>query len=95
MSTLDLLIAESAERDLLQIWVHIAEDNYDAAQAMLLRIQEIARLLCHQPEAGAARGRGVRAFPVGSYVLYYTFDEWALTVRRIIHGKRDFDGNVF
>ena len=95
MSTLDLLIAESAERDLQQIWVHIAEHDFDAADAQLRRVHELARLLCHQPEAGTERGQGVRAFPVGSYVLYYTFDAVAVTVRRVVHGRRDFDGNVF
>ncbi len=44
--SLELEIARSARTDLLEVWVHIAEDDFDAADKTLARIKQTARLLC-------------------------------------------------
>ncbi|HUG92889.1 MAG TPA: type II toxin-antitoxin system RelE/ParE family toxin [Planctomycetaceae bacterium] len=62
------------EFDLLEIWLHIARDNPDAADRLLTRIEEKCESYARQPGMGDNRpelGEGVRSFPVGNYVVLY------------------------
>ena len=45
----------SAETDLLELWLHIAEENLVAADESLDSIQVTVSLLATQPEMGRAR----------------------------------------
>lgn len=91
---LGIEIVQSARTDLLEVWVYVAEHDYDAADKLVDSILQTVRLLSHQPDMGRDRSSlavGLRAFPVGKYVIYYTHDAETVTVRRVLHGSRDVD----
>jgi toxin ParE1/3/4 len=55
-------------------------------------------MLAEHPEAGRARDdlqQGLRYFPVGSYLIFYTVSRGTLGLRRILHGARDIRGTLF
>lgn len=61
-----------AKRDLVEIWVYIAEDNMDAADAMDSRIRQVCDKLDQSPALGKLRpelGEEIRTFGVGNYVI--------------------------
>jgi toxin ParE1/3/4 len=63
-----------ARLDLIEIWSYIADDSETSADRLLLRIDEIARMLSEQPFSGRARPElhpEIRSFPIGNYVLFY------------------------
>jgi plasmid stabilization system protein ParE len=50
-------------------------------------------MLAAQPNAGPQRedlARGVRFYPVGNYLIFYTVQPDGITVARVIHGARDY-----
>jgi toxin ParE1/3/4 len=63
------LYAIPAKRDLVEIWVYIAEDNMDAADAMDSRIRRVCDKLDQAPAMGKLRpelGVEIRSFGVGT-----------------------------
>lgn len=63
----DVLFAQSAKTDLLEIWLYIAEEDLVAADKMLDRIAAEANTLSLQPLMGRARpelANGIRSWPV-------------------------------
>jgi len=69
----------SAEADLLELWINIAEENLIAADESLDLIQTTVSLLGTQPEMGRARPEladGLRSFPTRTpYIIFYVPDE--------------------
>ena len=65
----------SAETDLLELWVTIAEENLTAADETLDVIQATVTLLGTQPEMGRARPEladGLRSLPTRTpYLIFY------------------------
>jgi len=89
-----LLRTPEAEVDLLGIWAHIAEDNIQAADRLLRRIDDRCRLLANNPELGERVEQyrpGLRRFTVGNYVVFYHIIEGGIEVFRVFHGARDID----
>jgi len=83
-----------AEADILAIWDYIADDNVDAADLWVDRLDEQFSLLATQPLMGRARdelARGVRSFPFGRYVIFYAPIDNGIDVIRVLHGSRDID----
>ncbi len=89
----------SAEADLLELWLNIAEDNLAAADESLDSIQATVSLLGGQPEMGRARPElsdGLRSFPTRTpYIIFYLPDEDGLLVVRVLHHARDIDADYF
>lgn len=89
----------SAEADLLDMWLNIAEDNLVAADESLDSIESTVALLSDQPEMGKARPElsdGLRSFPTRtSYILFYVPDEYDLLIVRVLHHARDIDAAHF
>ena len=86
-----------AERDLDEIWFHIALDNIGAADALLDAIDDRCRLLARQPMMGRARSElapDLRSFPVARYVIFYSPSADGIEVARVLHGARDI-GEIF
>jgi toxin ParE1/3/4 len=88
-------IAASAQADLDEIWLFIANDSPRAADRFhdLLHSKFVA--LAKQPLMGRARDElcaGLRSFPVGSYVIYYCDTPKLLEIARVLHGALDLDG---
>lgn len=87
-----LRITPIAEADLAEIWAYIAERSPKAATAFIERIESKFHPLLTFPEIGAPRDAiapGLRAVPYKNYVIYYVFDDTALTIVRVVHGARD------
>lgn len=64
---------QSAEADLLELWLTIAEDNLVAADKSLDSIQSTVSLLAAQPEMGRVRPEladGLRSFSTRTHTLF-------------------------
>jgi toxin ParE1/3/4 len=89
----------SAEADLLELWVTIAEENLTAADEILDAIQAATTLLGTQPEMGRARPEladGLRSLPTRTpYLIFYLPDDDGLLVVRVLHHARDIDAEYF
>lgn len=89
----------SAETDLLELWLTIAEDNLVAADESLDSIQSTVSLLATQPEMGRARPEladGLRSFPTHTlHIIFYVPDEEGVLIVRVLHHARDIDAEYF
>jgi len=83
----------SAENDLLEAWLFVAEDSIEAADQLLDQIQADSRTLLLQPKMGWARDElaaGLRSWPTSTpYLLFYFVDGEGITVARVLHHARD------
>lgn len=83
----------SAENDLLEAWLYIAEDSVDAADRLLDQIDSEVRKLLMQPKMGRTRDElaaGLRSWPTSTpYVLFYFVDADGITIARVLHHARD------
>jgi toxin ParE1/3/4 len=89
---LSLLITDTAEDDLADIWTFIAAENPDAATRFVRDIHNHLLLLCDNPELGPRRDQlaeGLRAHFFRNYVIYYRVTNTSLTIMRVLHGARD------
>lgn len=81
-----------AEKDLENIWFHVAEDaSLEAADRLIDAIFDRFELLVEQPRLGRNRpefGAGIRSVVVESHVIYYRHDQ-DLSIARVLHGRRD------
>ncbi len=91
MSTVTL--SQSAQTDLLEAWLYIAEENLSAADKLLDAINKEANTLALQPLMGRARPEladCLRSWPTSTpYLLFYLADEVGITVLRVLHHARD------
>jgi toxin ParE1/3/4 len=94
-----LLFTQSAQSDLLEAWLFIAEDNPEAADRVLSTIEKEAKTLLLQPLMGRARPElteGVRSWPTSTrYILYYVPTPEGITVLRVLHHARDIQSVPF
>lgn len=83
----------TAQTDLLNAWLFIAEDNLRAADRLLDSIDHEANTLALQPLMGRVRPElagTVRSWPTSTpYILFYCVDEEGITVVRVLHHARD------
>jgi len=90
---MSVLFAQSAQTDLLEAWLFIAEENMAAADRVLDTIEQEAATLSLQPKMGRTRpelGKNVRSWPSSTaYILYYVVSSSGLTVLRVLHHARD------
>ena len=77
-----------AAADILDIWDYIAEDGLDQADRWVDKLDEKFKLIAAQPLIGRARGElatGLRSFPVGRYVIFYTPVDDGIDIVRVLH----------
>jgi toxin ParE1/3/4 len=87
-----------AKADELDIWLYVASDSHSAADRLLDRLGDAVQMLAEFPEAGRARpdlAAGLRSYPMGQYVIFYTHDASTLHVVRIISSQRDVTSDLF
>jgi len=85
----------AASEDLIEIWTHIAEDNPQAADRVLDRLEEAASRLADTPQIGPARDDvrpGLRYLVSGTYLLLYRIREGGIEIVRAVHGRHDLKG---
>ena len=91
--------AKSAQTDLLEAWLFIAEGNLNAADQVLESVEREADLLATQPLMGRTRPEladGVRSWPTSTaYILFYLVDEKGAVVIRVLHHARDIQRALF
>ena len=83
-----------AADDIAEVWDHIAEDNLDAADRWIDRLEEQFGLLATQPLMGRARPElrpKLRSYPFGRYMIFYAPLADGNDVIRVPHGARDID----
>lgn len=91
MATVDR--SSRAETDLIEIWGAIAKEDPSAADRQLDRIDAACEMLARNPHAGPHRedlAHGLRFYPVGNYLIFYTLGDSGITVVRVLHGARDY-----
>ena len=86
-------VSDLAEQDLDGIWRHIAQrsQSIEIADGVIDSITKTFPLFAQSPQAGTRRDeieRGVRAFPVGKYIIYYREAAEQIVIARVIHGMR-------
>lgn len=90
-----LLYSASAESDLLEAWLYVAEDSVAAADHMLDQIDAQASLLLDQPLMGRDRRElspGIRSWPTSTpYILFYFPHARGIVVARVLHHARDIE----
>jgi toxin ParE1/3/4 len=63
-----------AETDLEEIWWYIAQDNPNAADRLLDKVEEVCQTLARFPKMGTNREDllpGLRSFPVDNYLFFF------------------------
>ncbi len=86
-------LAQSAQTDLMEAWLYVAEDNQQAADRILDTIEKEANTLLLQPLMGRARPEladHARSWPTSTpYILFYVVDDQGITLLRVLHHARD------
>lgn len=94
-----VLYTESAQSDLLEAWLYIAEESPVAADRVLDTIELEADTLSSRPLMGRARaelGTDVRTWPTSTpYILFYRADDRGIIVLRVLHHARDVQRIAF
>jgi toxin ParE1/3/4 len=83
-----------AENDLEEIWWYIAQDDPDAADSFLDKIEACCQALAQFPQMGRSRDElhaGLRSIPVGRYLIFYLVIPDGIEVVRVLHGMLDID----
>jgi toxin ParE1/3/4 len=86
-----------ARDDLHEIWEYIAQDNIEAAERLVNRIEELGQLLAQHLHLGRQReevAAGLRSFPMDRYLVFYRPIEDGIEIVRVLHASRDID-NIF
>lgn len=84
-------VSAKADRDVINIWKHIAADNEPAADRFFDLLYEKFRALGEAPGIGVSANhveRGTRKFPVGEYIIYYRPGRDRILILRVLHGRR-------
>jgi toxin ParE1/3/4 len=82
----------TSEEDCREIWRFIAQDNIDAADALLRHIYAKLELYAQQPRMGTVRddlAPGLRSFPFGNYLVVYRIVPDGIELVRVVHAKRN------
>ena len=93
-------IADSASRDLAQIWYYYDEAaGEEVANRLVTRIESRFPLIAENPYIGVLRteyGSGVRAYPVPNlpYTIIYQISGGMVEIARVVHGRRNL-GRLF
>jgi len=83
-----------AESDLDEIWLYIARDSVESADAFLEQIEERCLALAEFPFMGVSRGElapSLRSVAVGNYIVFYLPAADGVVVVRVLQGMRDIE----
>lgn len=84
--------------DLAELWCYIAQDDVEAADRFAERIEEVCRRLADSPFLGRLRpelAENIRAFPLGSCIVFYRPLPDGIEVARVVSGSRDIGPGSF
>ena len=83
-----------ARRDLLDIWLYIAQDNLSAADEFLETIGHKCADVAAYPQSGRSReelAANLRNIPVGNYIVFYRPIHDGVEIMRVLSAARDVD----
>ncbi len=94
MNKLDLVVENSAERDMFSIADYIAKDNKKAASKLLKEFYKSFNLFCVHPKVGFERKdftyRNVRFYVVKkNYLIVYAILENSVHILRVLSAYQD------
>ncbi len=94
MNKLDLIIENSAERDIYTIADYIANDNKNAALKLVKEFYKTFELFCMHPKVGFERKdftyRNVRFYVVKkNYLIVYTVIDNSIHILRVLSAYQD------
>lgn len=81
-----------AREDIEDIWRFVARDSVERADRLVDDLTARFALIAADPEMGAERADladGLRHFPCGRYIIFYTPEDEGPVVERVLHGARD------
>lgn len=88
-----LVYSTSAENDLLEAWLFVAENSLAAADRLVEQIEAEAMALVDRPLSGRPRNElavNLRSWSTSTpYILYYFASEQGISVARVLHHVRD------
>ena len=90
-----LVRTKRARQDLIDIWLYVATEDQDAADAVLDGIDAKCQLLVRHPLLGPSREDirpGFRYLRAGQYLVLYQVDESVVRIVRVLHERRDLNG---
>ncbi len=90
----NLILAQQAKDDLIEIWLYIAADSPSAADIFIDYLYEQAKKLCSNSELGRKRDEliaGIRSLPVKKYLIFYRINKDNIEIVRVLSGYRDID----
>jgi toxin ParE1/3/4 len=88
-------VAPAAAADLDAIVDFIARDSIDAAAAWVEMMYDRFSYLAQSPGVGTPRDDlrpGLRSLAAGDYLVLYIRTRGAVTILRVVHGKRNLPG---
>jgi toxin ParE1/3/4 len=92
----DVRFIRTAEDDLTEIIIYIAQDSSTAANKLLFHIESSLQKLSEYPYIGVIpqeniiAGAGFRYLVVDNYLVFYIVEDNTVFIHRIIHGARDY-----
>jgi toxin ParE1/3/4 len=87
-----IIRSPQAQRDVVQIWAHIAADNMKAADKLIDAFDQKLNILKDFPGMGQLReelASKLRSLPVGNYLLFYRPIPDGIELVRVLHGARN------
>jgi plasmid stabilization system protein ParE len=89
------VLTSEARADLLEIWNYIAEDNIDAADQVLARLDDAFTRLGQTPGMGHRRedlaDSRYRFWTVYAYVIAYCWEKTPIQIIAVVHGTRQLE----
>lgn len=93
-----LVISHKAEADLREIWLWSFRMFGEARADRYLDDLDVGMRMCgSDPESGKKRDTlraGYRSLLIGKHLVFYTFTDDSVQIRRVLHGSMDPDRHV-
>jgi len=93
-------ITAAAQADVAEIWEYIAQDNFDAATAFVLQLEEQLGTLERLPERcplvreNELLGTAYRHLVYGNYRTIFKIVKSRVIIMRVLHGARLLDMGI-
>jgi toxin ParE1/3/4 len=96
---MNVCFSPAAQTDLMDIAVHIAQDNPARALTFVDELDAKCVGIGRTPGMGTTRpelGDGICMLPHGRYLIFYReHDDGAIRIERVVHAARDMGGDDF
>jgi toxin ParE1/3/4 len=90
----EIRLANSAQLDLLDIWLYESAKSTETADRQIDEITALYENLRDFPEMGRSRDElfpGYRSFPKGQFLIFYRLIPEGIEIVRVLHGARNLD----